>query len=171
MAAEHREFRPARSDGDIVERMPGERRPDTRSFGELLKELANDVSQLVRAEVTLAKSEFRQMVKDVMTDSVWAAVGAGLAVAGGLTLLAGIVVLLGDVVFGDNYWLPALLVGALLVLIGGIMAYSKSKDISRDAEMDTTVQSLKTDAEFAKSEAREFKEELQGDGTHRRHVA
>ncbi len=171
MATEHHEHRPARSDLNIVERMPGRRPGESRSFGELLKDLASDTGQLVRDEVTLAKNELRQTASAVMRDSLVVAIGAGLAVAGGLSLLAGIIVLLGDAVFGDNYWVPALLVGAVLVLIGGIMAYSKSKSIARDADMDATVDSLKEDARWAKSEVRDFRDELREDSERRRHAA
>lgn len=92
-----------------------------RSLGELFRELAADTSQLTRQEIGLARAELRQNLGELRRDLTGLLLGGGVAAVGGLVLVAFLVALLGDVL-GGEYWLGALIVGALLTGIGAWLA-------------------------------------------------
>ena len=128
-------------------------------LAELLKRLTTDAGDLVRAEMTLAKAELRQAGSTLAKDATKVGVAAGLALAGALALTAFMIVGLGAAL--DNYWLAALIVGAVLLAIGGFLAKSAVSDIKRRGIMPAqTVDSLREDAQWAKQEAAAVKREL-----------
>jgi uncharacterized membrane protein YqjE len=128
-------------------------------LGELLKRLTTDAGDLVRAEMTLAKAELRQAGSTLARDGAKVGVAAGLALAGTLALTAFMVLGLGAAL--DNYWLAALIVGAVLLGIGGFLAKSAVSDIKKRGVMPTqTVDTLRDDARWAKDEAAAVKREL-----------
>lgn len=136
-------------------------RPQEPPLGDLVKGLADDAGELVRQEIALAKTELRETVSRVSKDAVSVAVGGGIALLGALSLTAFVIVLLGDLVFGDNYWLSALIVGVVLLAIGGIVAIRAMKDLkSNGVTPDETIHTLEEDRRWAKQEARDFKREL-----------
>ena len=129
------------------------------SLGDLLKQLTADTGQLIRQEVNLAKAEVRQTGATLARDGAKLGIAFGLALAGVLALAAFLVVALGDLF--NNYWLSALLVGAVLAAIGGVLAKNAMSDVKRRGlKPDETIDTLKEDAAWAKQEAREFKREL-----------
>jgi uncharacterized membrane protein YqjE len=128
-------------------------------LGELLKQLAQDSATLVRQEVALAKAELRQNVKSVARDLTMVAVGAVLAMVGGLVLVAFLVILLGDAL--NNYWLSALIVGGIFVLVGGALAMANLKRLKEEDVAPTrTVETLKEDKEWLQSEIKQARREL-----------
>ena len=66
---------------------------ENRSVGELLRDLANDVSALVRQEITLARTE----AQDKVHQTVLAVVAM---IAGALMAFAALIILLDALVFG-----------------------------------------------------------------------
>ena len=131
------------------------------SLGDLLKQLTSDTGELIRQEVNLAKAEMRQTGATIARDGAKLGIAFGLALAGVLALAAFLVVALGDLF--NNYWLSALLVGAVFVAIGGVLAKNAMSDVKRRGlKPDETIDTLKEDATWAKQEAREFKRELTG---------
>src|SRR5258705_12574416 len=66
------------------------------SIGELLGELSQDVTQLMRQEIQLAKTEMHEKVARITTDLVALAAGGVVASLGGLALTAALVLLLVD---------------------------------------------------------------------------
>lgn len=98
------------------------------SVGELVKQLSEQVSVLVRDELKLAQLEMTRKGKQ-------AGVGAGLLGGGGLAalyavgcLLACAILALGRVV---EPWLAALIVGAALLLISGVAALRGKARLAR----------------------------------------
>src|SRR4051812_37469121 len=87
------------------------------ALGDLIRALAQDSATLVRQEVALAKAELQENVKSVARDIAMVAVGGVLALIGVLVLIAFLVIAVGDAV--DEYWLGALIVGAVFLLGGG----------------------------------------------------
>ena len=101
---------------------------DSRSVGELLRDLANDVSALVRQEMTLARTEAQDKVQQTVT-----AVMA--MVAGALIAFAALIVLLDALVYGLTEaglqrWVAALIVGVVVALIGFLLVRKGQKDLS-----------------------------------------
>jgi uncharacterized membrane protein YqjE len=90
-----------------------------RSTAELVQRLSEQVSQLVRQEMQLAKLELAEKGKRT-------GVGAGLFGGSGLFAVYGIAVLVAAAVLGLATvwpaWLAALVVGLLLLLLAGLLA-------------------------------------------------
>jgi hypothetical protein len=119
-----------------------------RSIGELISELAGETATLVRQEVALAKVEFSQKAGQVGGELTSLAVGGALAYAALLCVLAGAISLLAGVM---PWWGAALLVGAIVGVIGAMMA-SKAlaalKNISLAPQQ--TIETLKENAQWVK---------------------
>lgn len=129
------------------------------SLGELFKQLAEDSTTLIRQEVALAKAEMRENVRAATRDIAMIAVGGVIALVGVLTLTAFLVVLLGTLM--ANYWLAALIVGALYLLIGGALAYTNLNNLRKnEIKPEHTIESLKEDKQWIQHEIREAKREL-----------
>jgi hypothetical protein len=126
-------------------------RPATdRSIGELIGQLSQDMTLLVRQEARLAKSEMQQKLSRVAADVMSLATGGIVAFVGGLALAAAAILVLIDPV-GLSPWLAALLVGAVLVLVGGVMLGRGLRDLKRaDPAPRRTVATIKEDIRWAK---------------------
>lgn len=154
MAAEQFDARIARDVGSTGPAGGGE-----PSLGELLRRLTTDTSELVRKEITLAKTELREAGTTAARDGTKIGIAAGLGLAGALSLTAFLVIGLGAAL--DNYWLSALIVGLALLGIGAVLVRSAVADIKRRGlTPQQTLGSLREDAAWAKQEAREVKREL-----------
>jgi uncharacterized membrane protein YqjE len=147
--------RPANGRGTL----PGGPDGNEPQLGELFRQLAQDSATLVRQEVALAKAEFRDAAKVLSRNAVMVGVGAVLALIGGLVLVAFLVILLGDVL--DNYWLGALIVGALFLIVGGLMASKALKTLKRESlAPEQTIQTLKEDKQWLQTEIKQAKRDL-----------
>src|SRR5438477_9152972 len=78
---------------------------ETESFKELLKQLADDASQLIRQEIDLAKIELKESLSGYAADVARIGVAAVISGLGALTFTAFLVIALGQLLFGNNYWL------------------------------------------------------------------
>lgn len=101
---------------------------ENRSVGELLRDLANDVSSLVRQEITLARTE----AQDKVHQTVLAVVAM---IAGALMAFAALIILLDALVFGLveaglQRWLAALIVGGVVAVIGFFLVRKGQNDLS-----------------------------------------
>ena len=77
---------------------------DDRSVGELVLDVSERVSILIREEIELAKTEVREKVSKLVQGGV-AGIAAGVFVLMGLAMLMhGIAWLLNDLFFEDNVW-------------------------------------------------------------------
>lgn len=101
-------------------------RQETASIGELFGRLTEQLSRLVRAEIDLAKKEVIQQVTKF-------GISAALIVVGGVLALYGLGVLIHSAVLGLTNvfapWLAALSVGALIMVIAGLLAFIGIKRI------------------------------------------
>lgn len=130
------------------------------SLGQLFKELANESTTLMKQEVALAKAELRENASAAAKDVGMAAAGGGLVLVGLLALTAFLVALLGDI-FGDEYWLGALIIGLIYVIIGAVMAKKAMANLRREGlKPDQTIQTLKEDQRWIKSEIQQAKQDL-----------
>ena len=116
---------------------------------ELLKQLANETTTLVRQELELAKAEMREKAgKAGAGAGMWGAAGViGLLGLGSLTTF---LILALDGVMPN--WLAALIVGIAYAAIAGVL-YLRGKQRVEEAGSpvpEQTVETLKEDAQWAK---------------------
>jgi Putative Actinobacterial Holin-X, holin superfamily III len=124
-----------------------------RPIGDLLGDLANQVSGLVRQEVELARTEIAASLMQAGRGAGLTGLGGALIHAGFLTLLAAIV--LGLVQTGLDPWFAALLVGALVIGVGIVMTSIGLKEVqTTDVAPRQTVASLRRDVEYVREQLR-----------------
>ena len=106
----------------MAERVPGEGpSSDERTVGELVLDISEQTSVLIREEIELAKTEVSEKVDKLLRGSV-AGIAAGVFVLMALAMLMhGIAWLLNDLFFEDNVWI-GFLVEALFWLLVGVAA-------------------------------------------------
>lgn len=102
--------------------------PEARSVGELLRDLANDVTTLIRQEMTLARTEAQDKLQQTI-------VAVMAIVAGALIAFAALIILLDALVYGLTEaglerWLAALIVGGVVAIIGFILVRKGQNDLS-----------------------------------------
>ena len=120
-----------------------------RPIGELLKQLAEETTTLVRQELDLAKAEMREKAgKAGPGFGMWGAAGAlGLLAAGALTAF---LILALDGVMPN--WLAALVVGLVYAAIAAVL-YVDGKHRVEEAGSPVpqkTIESVKEDVQWAK---------------------
>jgi drug/metabolite transporter (DMT)-like permease len=129
---------------------------EERSLGQILRELRDESSQLLRKEVELAKTEMSEKASRVGTNVGALAVGGGVAFAGALALLAAVVFGLTSLLSkfmspGVAVWLAPLLVGLVLAFIGYGMINKAVDALKRERIAPTqTTESLKENKEWLK---------------------
>ena len=122
-----------------------------RPIGELLKQLAEETTTLVRQEIDLAKAEVTEKGRQ-------AGKGAGMLGGAGVTGLLALIALTAAAVLALNHavtdWLAALIVAALWAAVAGALALA-GKDRVQEATPPApqTVDTIKEDVQWAKSQA------------------
>ena len=107
----------------------GAKAPEDMSVGELVFEVSDRASILIREEIELAKTEVTEKFNRLLRGSI-AGMAAGVFVLLALLLIMhGVAWLLNDLVF-DNFWAGFFIEAALFLLIGaaaGFFAYRSFK--------------------------------------------
>jgi len=130
---------------------------EERSLGQILRELRDESSMLLRKEVQLAKVEMSEKASRVGTNLGELAVGGGVAFAGALALLAAVVFGLTSLLSqlmspGVAVWLAPLIVGTVLAVIGYGMIKKAVAALKQERMAPTqTTESLKENKEWLKS--------------------
>jgi hypothetical protein len=123
-----------------------------RSLGELVKQLADQTSTLVRQEIDLAKAETTLKAKTAGKGAglIGAAAVIGLLAAGALTAF---LIMLLDGALAN--WLSALIVAVVFAAIAGALAMAGKNRIQRATPPvpEQTVETVKEDVEWAKTRA------------------
>lgn len=100
---------------------PGPQPPgDGRSLPELVFDVSERVSGLVREEIQLAKTEVSEKVSILARGSVVGIVAGVFAFLGLILLMHSIAWLLTDVLFGDHVWLGFLVEAVLFFAVAGV---------------------------------------------------
>lgn len=145
---------------DITPRREPELRPvhrEREGFTDLLRQLADETASLVRQEVNLARLEMKETASAFAKDAVRLGIATGLVAAGALALTACLILVVGNLLNGA-YWAGALIVGAVLLLIGGLMARSAVKDMKRiELKPEETIETLGEDKRWLQREAQDFR--------------
>jgi len=127
----------------------------SQTIGEIIGILANDIQDLVRGEIKLARAELDQKLHRVIMAAIWLVGGALVAFAGLVVILQGVAAALALVL---PTWAASLIVGAAIVIIGAIFARSGLGMLSLKAlTPDRSMASLQKDARTIK-DARMVKE-------------
>lgn len=122
------------------------------SAGELVKQLSEQVSRLIRDELKLAEYEMTSKARRIGR-------GAGMFGGSGLVALYGIGCLLAAAIIGLAgvlpAWAAALIVGGVLLLIAGLTALAGKSQVSKAVPPvpEQTVQSVQADVEEIKERA------------------
>src|SRR5215210_7234361 len=124
-----------------------------RPVGELLRELSQQTTTLVRQELELAKAETAQKGRQ-------AGVGAGLLTGAGVVGLAAFGALtacfVAALATGMATWLAALIVAVIYAAVAGVLALvgrNRVKQASPPAP-EQTIETVKEDVQWAKTQAR-----------------
>ena len=133
-----------------MQRLNENRSLENRPLGDLFGDLATDMSNLVRQEVTLAKVEITQKAKYVGRNVGYLVIGGAVAYAALLAIIAAVIMLLAKFV---PDWGSALIVG---VVVGGIgwLLIGKAMTALQQADLTPreTVETLKEDATWMKEQ-------------------
>jgi hypothetical protein len=123
-----------------------------RSIGELFGQLTQDMTLLFRQEIQLARTEMTDKVSHVTTNLVSVLAGGFVAYLGGLALVACVILALRDLA-NISLAVSALIVGAILAVIGWVMLQRGLKEMKRvDLSPRRTVETLKDDVQWAKEQ-------------------
>ena len=129
---------------------------DDRSIGQLLKELTQESSTLLKQEVNLAKTEMTEKASRVGTNLGHVAVGGAVALLGAIALLLfavnGLASLLEQFMSEDvAVWLSPLIIGAILAGVGYSMIKKSLETLKRESVApEKTTQSLQENKEWLK---------------------
>ena len=127
-----------------------ERQPQldgTAGIPDLLKRLAEDSKRLANDEVRLAKLELRENVHTGARGGLRLALAFGTGTIALVALTIGIAALLGRVI-GHNYWLGAMLVGAIEL---GLAAWLVRRGVKSLARADYTLAETRASLKDTKS--------------------
>jgi uncharacterized membrane protein YqjE len=100
--------------------------PDDRSVGELVFDVSERVSTLIREEIELAKTEIREKVTKLVQGSVVGIAAGVFALLGFAMLMHGIAWLLNDLFFEDSIWIGFMVEAAFwfgVAAAAGFFAY------------------------------------------------
>ena len=123
------------------------RQPE-RGVGAVTREVAQDVSALVRAEIDLAKTEL-QVAGKAKGLGIGLLVGAGVFAWLGLQAL---LITLGFVLALFVWdWLAALIVTLLLLLLAGVLALVARSKLAKPMDLGTTRKNVQEDVTWAKA--------------------
>ena len=123
---------------------------DERSLGQIMGDVANDLTALVREELELARAELK-------AEAARAGRGAGMLGGAGISgLLALVFVSLAATFVLDN-WMPtelaALIVGLVWAAAGAALALRGKRELQQtNPQLPTTQQTLKEDVQWAKAQ-------------------
>jgi uncharacterized membrane protein YqjE len=128
---------------------------DERSVAELVFDVSERVSSLVREEVQLAKAEIGEKAGKLMRGSVVGIVAGTFAFLALILIMHGVAWLLAEELFDGNVWPGYFVEAALFLLVAGVAGLIAYRSVQAGAPPVP---------EQAIEEARQIKETLQGEG-------
>jgi uncharacterized membrane protein YqjE len=124
-----------------------------RPVGELLKELSEQTTTLVRQELELAKAEMAEKGKQA---GIGAGMFGGAGLFGLLALAALTTCVIAALATGMEVWLAALIVAVVYAAVAGVLALlgrQKTREAVPPAP-EQAIESTKEDVQWAKSQVR-----------------
>lgn len=130
---------------------------EERSIGQLLKELRDETTTLLRQEVDLAKTELSEKASRVGKNLGSLALGGGVAFLGALALLAAVIYGLTSLLnqfmsVGVAIWLAPLIVGLALAAVGYSLVQKALATLKQESLTPrTTTQTLQENKEWLRA--------------------
>ena len=106
---------------------------DNRSVGELVYDVSERVSSLVREEIELAKAEVSEKGAKLLRGSVVGIAAGTFAFLGLILLMHSIAWLLNDLFFGDHFWLGFLIEAVVFFAVAAIAGRIALKSVQAGA--------------------------------------
>jgi hypothetical protein len=97
--------------------------PEERSFADLVVEVSENASTLVREEIELAKAEVSQKVTKILRGSVVGIAAGTFAFLALILILHGIAWLLGEELFSGNIWAGYFVTAGIFLLIAALAGF------------------------------------------------
>ena len=117
-------------------------------LGSILGSVVQDVQDLIRGEIRLARAELDQKLRGVILAAIFLLGGALLAFAGLVVFLQGIAAALALAI---STWAASLIVGLVIVAIGGLFAWSGLSKLSlKSLAPEHMTSSLQKDVQVVK---------------------
>lgn len=123
---------------------------------DLLRELRDEATELLRQEVDLAKTEMSEKTDQLTRNAVKIGIGAGVAGAGLFILLIGISYLVSHLYLALGVdpafaaWLGPVTVGALTAIVGWVLLSNARKQLKREKlAPERTIRSLRETRDWA----------------------
>jgi uncharacterized membrane protein YqjE len=113
-----------------VQKPPVGKPSDEETIGELVFQISDRASVLIREEIELAKTEVSEKVNRLLTGSVVGLVAGVFVLLALAMIMHGVAWLLNDLFFEDNVWAGFLVEAAfflILAAVGGLFAYRSFK--------------------------------------------
>jgi uncharacterized membrane protein YqjE len=123
---------------------------DDRSVGELVGQLSQQTSTLIRQELRLAQTELQEKGKRV-------GIGAGMFGGAGVVALYGVGALVAAAIIGIGTllepWIAAVIVGVVLFAVAGILALTGRRQVERGTPPlpEQAIESAKRDVDEIKA--------------------
>ena len=106
---------------------------EDRSVGEMVVDVSERVSGLVRDEIELAKAEISEKVSALVRGSVVGIVAGIFAFLGLILLMHAIAWLLNDLFFEDAFWAGFLIEAVLFFVVAALAGYIAFKAVKKGA--------------------------------------
>ncbi len=108
---------------------PPPRQDEDRSVGEMVFDVSERVSTLVREEIELAKAEVSEKVQSLLRGGVVGIAAGTFAFLGLILLMHSIAWLLNDLFFGDHFWLGFLIEAIVFFAVAAIAGLVAKKAV------------------------------------------
>jgi uncharacterized membrane protein YqjE len=121
---------PVESEAGVATPAENGQRPEEMSVGELVFEISDRASVLVREEIELAKTEVTEKLNRLLRGSVVGLVAGVFVLLALAMIMHGVAWLLNDLLFEDDVWAGFLVEAAVFLVfagIGGLIAYRSFK--------------------------------------------
>ncbi|MEA2714461.1 MAG: hypothetical protein QOK27_2422 [Gemmatimonadales bacterium] len=130
-----------------------------RGVAELLGQLSQDMTMLVRQEVQLARAEMSDKLSRLTANLVSVVAGGFVAYVGALALVAALILALHNLA-NISPWVSALIVGAVLAIAGYAMLRRGLGELKRvDLAPRRTVENIKDDVQAIRNDVQWAKEQ------------
>ncbi len=107
--------------------------PDRKSVGELLADVTEGASSLVREEIELAKTEVSEKVGSILRGSVVGIAAGTFAFLALILAMHGIAWLINDLFFEDEVWPGYFIEAAFFLLVAGIAGLVAYRAVQKGA--------------------------------------
>ena len=140
------------NDGDAFNETRASSKAGGGSFSQILQEIVNHVTEIIRSEVRLLRAEVHQDLTQVAKASVFFVIGAVLAPYGLGFVLLGLVYALGS---RTPLWLSAVIVGVGAAGIASVfLGIGRTKMKQANLKPDKTIGSLQENVTWMKKQTR-----------------